>query len=75
MVKMTGEFVTKVFEGPYKNVPKWEKEMQAFLKEKGKEVTRTYLFYTACPKCAKFYGENYVVAVAQTGNFLKHEPN
>ncbi|MGD9980573.1 MAG: hydrolase [Hyphomonadaceae bacterium] len=26
---------------------------------------RIYLFYTTCPKCAKAYGKNYVVAVAQ----------
>ena len=26
MIHMTGDYLTKVFEGPYKNVPKWEKE-------------------------------------------------
>ena len=24
-----------------------------------------YFFYTTCPKCSKYYGENYVVAVAK----------
>ena len=24
-----------------------------------------YFFYTTCPKCAKYYGKNYVVLVAQ----------
>jgi hypothetical protein len=24
-----------------------------------------YFFYTTCPKCAKHYGKNYVVAVAK----------
>ena len=64
-VRMTGDFMTKVFEGPYKNVPKWEKEMQAFVQSKGKQVKKTYFFYTTCPKCAKYYGENYVVAVSE----------
>jgi len=65
MVHMTGDFLTKVFEGPYKNVPKWEKEMDAFVKSKGKRLQKTYFFYTTCPKCAKYYGKNYLVAVAE----------
>ena len=65
MVKITGDFLTKVFEGPYKNAPKWEKEMEVFVKEKGKKVKKTYFFYTTCPKCAKVYGKNYMVAVSE----------
>lgn len=64
-VCLTGGFLTKVFEGPYKNIPKWEKEMEAFVTGKGDQVEKTYFFYTTCPKCAKFYGKNYVVAVAE----------
>lgn len=65
MTHMTGDYLTKVFEGPYKNIYKWEKEMETFVKSKGKHVKRTYFFYTTCPKCAKFYGKNYVVAVSE----------
>ena len=65
MVRMTGNFLTMVFEGPYKNVPKWEKEMDAFVKRNGKQAKKTYYFYTTCPKCAKYYGKNYVVAVSE----------
>lgn len=65
MVRMTGDFLTKVFEGPYERAPAWEKEMDAWARRKGKQVDKTYFFYTTCPKCAKYYGENYVVAVAQ----------
>ena len=65
MVQMTGDYLTKVFEGPYKNAPKWEKEMKAFVESKGKHVKKTYFFYTTCPKCAKVYGKNYMVAVAE----------
>ena len=65
MVHMTGDYLTRVFEGPYKNAPKWEKEMEEFVKEKGKQVKKTYFFYTTCPKCAKFYGKNYLVAVSE----------
>jgi hypothetical protein len=65
MVRITGDFITKVFEGPYKNAPKWEKELENFVKNQGKQVKKTYFFYTTCPKCAKYYGENYVVGVAE----------
>ena len=65
MVKMTGDYLTRVFEGPYKNAPQWEKEMQAVLNSKGKRAKKTYFFYTTCPKCAKFYGKNYMVAVSE----------
>jgi hypothetical protein len=65
MVRITGDFITKVFEGPYKYAPKWEKEIAALVESKGKQVKKTYFFYTTCPKCAKYYGKNYVVAVSQ----------
>ncbi len=42
MVQITGDFLTKVFEGPYKNAPKWEKEMDVFVKSKGKQVKKAF---------------------------------
>ena len=65
MVHMTGDYLTKIFEGPYKNSPQWEKEMEVFVRSKGRQVKKTYFFYTTCPKCAKYYGKNYVVAVSE----------
>jgi hypothetical protein len=65
MVRLTGDFVTKVFEGPYRNIPKWEKELETLVKSRGKQLKKTYFFYTTCPKCSKYYGENYVVGVAE----------
>ena len=65
MVHLSGDYLTKVFEGPYKNAPKWEKQMETFVNSKGKQVKKTYFFYTTCPKCAKYYGKNYVVGVAE----------
>lgn len=64
-VRLSGEFLTKVFEGAYKNIPKWAKEMEAFVRRRGKQLKKTYFFYTTCPRCARFYGKNYVVAVSQ----------
>ncbi len=64
MVRLNGEFHTKVFEGAYKDVPKWQAQLEAQLAASDQKAENVYFFYTTCPKCAKFYGENYVVAVA-----------
>lgn len=63
--KISGTFVTKVFEGPYQNAGIWAKEMEKYVNEKGKSIKKLYFSYTTCPKCAKVYGKNYVVLFAQ----------
>lgn len=65
MTTLSGMFLTKVFEGSYRNVGKWTKEMEEYVKSKGKELKKMYFSYTTCPKCAKAYGKNYVVLFAQ----------
>lgn len=65
MVHLTGDFLMKVFEGPYKDAPKWYHEMEHHVEEIGKKTEEIYFFYTTCPKCAKYYGKNYVVGVAK----------
>ncbi|MCU0653543.1 MAG: hypothetical protein MUD10_04775 [Candidatus Pacebacteria bacterium] len=65
MVKLSGTFLTKVFEGPYNKAGIWVKEMESYVKGKGKDIKKLYFSYTTCPKCAKAYGKNYVVLFAQ----------
>jgi len=65
MVTLSGTFLSKVFEGPYRNVRKWIEEMKTFVAAKGKSIGKLYFFYTTCPKCAKKYGKNYVAILAQ----------
>lgn len=65
MTTISGTFLTKVFEGPYQNAGKWAGEMKEYVENKGKRLKRIYFSYTACPKCAKVYGKNYVVLFAQ----------
>ena len=65
MVRISGTFLTKVFEGPYKNVRNWMQEMKAYVGSKAKEINKMYFFYTTCPKCAEFYGKNYIVILAE----------
>ncbi len=65
MVRLSGRYLTKVFEGPYKEAPVWYREMVNYVKSKGHEVKNIYFYYTTCPKCAKKYGKNYVVLFAK----------
>ncbi|MCD4771227.1 hypothetical protein K8R30_02295 [archaeon] len=64
-VKLSGTFLTKVFEGPYKDMRKWIREMKDYVKKEKKELKRIYFYYTTCPKCAEKYGKNYVVLLAE----------
>lgn len=60
-VKLSGTFLTKVFEGPYREAKNWYKEMQSLAQEKGVYKSNIYFYYTTCPKCIKKWGKNYVV--------------
>jgi len=65
MAEISGTFLCKVFEGPYRNVPTWIEAIKTFVQGKGKSVRKLYFYYTTCPKCARKYGKNYVVILAQ----------
>jgi len=62
---ISGTFLSKVFEGPYRNVRQWITEMKSYVEGKGKIIRKLYFFYATCPKCAKKYGKNYVAILAQ----------
>ncbi|WP_296424367.1 hydrolase [Yoonia sp.] len=64
-IKLSGDFITKVFEGPYREARHWHDDMRALAKSKGGTSDTVYFFYTTCPKCAKAYGKNYVIGVAR----------
>ena len=65
METISGDFLSKVFEGPFKDAGKWLKEMNGYVRSKGKEPKKVYFFYTTCPGCAKAYGKNYTVTLAR----------
>ena len=65
MVSLSGDFVTKVFEGPYAHARAWRDEMKHEVERRGRSLDTLYFFYTTCPKCATYYGKNYVVGVAK----------
>ena len=63
-VFISGTFMTKVFDGPYRSVPSWIKEMNIYVETNGYKALKYYVYYTTCPRCAKKYGHNYVVLFA-----------
>jgi len=65
MVTLSGNFVTRVFEGGYREMGGWKKEMDEIASARGGDPENVYFYYTTCPKCAKAYGRNYVVGVAR----------
>ena len=65
MVRISGTFLSKVFEGDYRNTGNWIKDMDEYVKSKGKGMKGMYFFYTTCPACAKYYGKNYTVILAR----------
>lgn len=63
--RVPGTFVTRAFEGPYHRVHAWCREMQSWVAGRGQSVRRLLFYYTTCPRCAKAYGENWVVLLAE----------
>lgn len=64
-VTLSGRYLSKVYEGPFKDTGKWCDDYKAHAESKGFSVKKWYMWYTTCPKCAKKYGKNYVVILSE----------
>ncbi|MFH2062581.1 MAG: hydrolase [bacterium] len=64
-VRLSGQFVSKVFSGPYSQIRNWIGEMEKFAAGRNRKIDKLYFHYAYCPKCAKQYGQNYVVLIAR----------
>lgn len=64
-VTLSGKFLSKVYEGDFKDTGKWCEDFKLYAKNQGKEIKKWYMWYTTCPKCAKKYGKNYVAILGQ----------
>lgn len=67
MARISGRFLTRVYDGPFRDAGKWAADMTRYVEGKGQAVQKLYFAYTTCPSCAKAYGHNYVVLFAKTG--------
>ncbi|WP_299649261.1 hydrolase [uncultured Tateyamaria sp.] len=65
MVTLSGDYITRVFEGPYRHAKDWVHDMDVAARAAGRRAKTVYMFYTTCPKCARHYHENYIVGVAE----------
>jgi hypothetical protein len=65
LVRLSGTFMTRVFEGPYRNLGRWIDEMKRHVAGKRRRLVHLYFFYATCPKCARRLGVNQVVLFAQ----------
>lgn len=63
--KLSGTFMTKVFEGPYRSIGQWTRHMEEHVQSQGRATDKLYFFYATCPTCAKKFGKNQVVLFAQ----------
>lgn len=68
MVHLSGTFLTRVYEGRYREAGKWMRDMAAHVDARGKRLERIFSWYTTCPRCARAYGANYVVLFAQVAS-------
>jgi hypothetical protein len=64
-VRLTGRFLSKVYEGPFSETARWCYDFEQVAKARGLAVSRWLMWYTTCPRCARKYGRNYVVIFGQ----------
>lgn len=65
IVKLSGTFMSRVFDGPYSQAPKYLKEMNGYLAAHKMKAKKFYFYYAYCPECSRKYGHNYIVTVAE----------
>jgi hypothetical protein len=64
-VVISGNFISRTFDGDYNAVPKFIGIMNEYLAESGKKAVDYYIHYAYCPNCAKKYGHNYMILFAE----------
>lgn len=70
---LSGTFMSEVFDGKFKMLPKFIKQMTVNLESLNKEAKTFYVHYAYCPGCAVKFGHNYMVLFAQVETNLSNE--
>jgi hypothetical protein len=65
MARISGVFLTKVYEGSYRNAGKWLADMRRHVSDQHEQLEKLYFGYPMCPRCAKASGKNYVILFAK----------
>ncbi len=64
-VTLSGDFLTKAFEGPYSKTRDWFAALQDAARKTGAAPGQVWFYYTTCPTCAKAYGQNHVIGLVE----------
>lgn len=64
-IEFSGNYVSRVYDGPYSAIPKFIKKMENYLESEKKKAKKYYVHYAYCPKCQKKFGHNYMVIFAE----------
>jgi hypothetical protein len=64
-VTLSGKYLSKVYEGDFKETGKWCKDFEVYAKSRNLSVQKWFMWYTTCPKCAKKHGKNYVAIIGK----------
>lgn len=59
--KISGSFISMVFDGPYNEISKFMKEMDKYLETQNKKAEKYYVHYAYCPGGVKKEGHNYMI--------------
>lgn len=65
MIRVSGDYLTRVFEGPFSQMGTWAKTMETAAEAEGKAGAEVWFYYPTCPKCSRAYGKTYVVGLAK----------
>lgn len=63
--RLSGTFLSKVFDGPYRDAGKWAQAMEEYVEHRGHKLDKLYYYYATCPRCAKTFGKNSTVVFAR----------
>ncbi|MBI9012900.1 MAG: hypothetical protein JEZ08_11765 [Clostridiales bacterium] len=61
MTRLSGTYMTKVFDASFKEFPKLIRNFESYVESNGATMKELLVFYTTCPKCAETYQHNYMV--------------
>lgn len=65
IVTIGGTFLTRVFDGHYRDAPRFAAEMQHHVEDRGRRLRKLYYAWNACPSCARATGRNSCVVFAE----------
>ena len=66
--KLSGRYISMIFENGYRQTPKWIKEVERYVEKQGKVAGELLFWYVTCPRCAKKYGKTQTVIFAKVGD-------